>query len=148
VRTRPHGWPFDFVPTGAYVPDPAAVLDSARWDRIAEELEATGELMLLLVPAATPGLGALSRRTRRAVLIGDEAGVERAAARLDDAGRVVAVVQPAATEVAALSEDPDDPEAHIGAFADLTEPVVVRGGRREGRRSVSPLLVIGLIVGA
>jgi hypothetical protein len=77
VSTRPPDRSFDFIPTGPYVPDPAGVLDSPRWPRLAADLRGSDCLLMLYVPAGTPGLGALSRRARRAVLIGDAAGPRR-----------------------------------------------------------------------
>jgi hypothetical protein len=95
VSARPEGYDFDFVPAGAYVPDPEAVLDNPRWDRIAPELHVSGALLLLYVPVDTPGLRALSRRIGRAVLLGDGRQTMRMANRLDSSCRVVASVEPA-----------------------------------------------------
>jgi hypothetical protein len=93
VVTRPEGYSFDFIPAGAYVPDPAGVLDSPRWDRIARELEERGWVLLLFVPAGTPGLGALSRRAGGALLLGAPGHLDRAASRLDPSCEVVGVVE-------------------------------------------------------
>jgi hypothetical protein len=108
---------FRFIPSGPYVPDPAAVLDNPRWDRIRAELRTSGAMMLVYVPAGTPGLGALSRRLGSAILISTEQGASRASARLDRHCNMVGRVEPdelpplepipvAATEEVALSEPP------------------------------------------
>lgn len=111
VSARPEGRDFDFIAAGAYVPDPEAVLDSPRWDRISPELHVSGSLMLLFVPVGTPGLRALSHRIGRAVLLGDDRQTMRMASRLDASCRVIGSVEPA------TSEDPaaPDPESAPGA---------------------------------
>jgi hypothetical protein len=92
VATTPADHAFQFVAPGAYIPDPEGVLSSARWDRVAAEADAAGALMLVFVPATTPGLGALSRRIGRAVVLGDGTDAERTARRLDRSCRIVATV--------------------------------------------------------
>lgn len=137
--------PFDFVSTGAYVPEPRAVLDSPRWEGIADEVRASDSLLLLFVPASTPGVGPLSRRVPRAVIVGDEPGVERVKERLDRSCEVLSVVHPPewALEAAARKG-----EAVGGAASEeraLSEPPVFRPERRK-RPLVSPLLLIALLV--
>lgn len=149
VRTRPDTRSFDFVPPGPYVPDPRAVLESSRWDRIARSLEAEGERLFVFVPADTPGLGMLSKRVGAAVLIGDPRSVERSASRLDPSCEVLAVVEPAyALAPDRLSAEagaaPDPASATIFDEPDLTEPVVFRSDRKS-RRIVSPVLLLLLI---
>jgi hypothetical protein len=140
VRTRPPGWSFDFIPMGAYVPDPAAVLESARWSRISAGLAADDARLFLFLPASSPGIGLLSKRAGQAVLLGDPAGVARAAERLDRTCEVVAVVEPSLAEaIPSLMDEPlarDEPE--------LSEPPVFRAEEPEPRR-VSPLLLILLV---
>jgi hypothetical protein len=135
VARRPDGYAFDFVPAGAYVPDPAGVLDSPRWGGIAAELQATKALLLLYVPALTPGVGALSRRLGRAVIIGTESEASRAAARLDRGCRVLATVPPQPGPESgvdpAISEEPR-----------LTEPVVLR---KERSVRATPLRLASLL---
>lgn len=148
VRTRPEGYAFDFVPTGAYVPDPAAVLDSSGWDRLATELGGAGTLLMLFVPAATSGLGALSRRIGRAVIIAGDEGVDRVQERLDPRCDVLGVVDPSGADTRAAPTEPAPVEAEVGADpagTSLSEPVVFRGegGRR---RLVSPLLLVLLVL--
>lgn len=149
VRTRPDTWSFDFVPMGAYVPDPSAVLESSRWASISATLREDGERLFLFVPAGSPGLGILSRRVGEAVLIGDAESVERAVGKLDPSCEILAVVEPLSSmapdrlvgEAGAAAEGEastifDDPE--------LTEPVVFRGGRKV-QRAISPVLLILLV---
>jgi hypothetical protein len=127
VSTRPEDHAFEFVAPGAYITDPEGVLSSAGWDRVAAEAEGAGALMLVFVPAGTPGLGALSRRIGRAVVLGDGTDAERAARRLDRSCRIVATVpvgRPApppaavpAAESPADGYDEEDPGPSL-----LTEP--------------------------
>jgi cell division septation protein DedD len=150
VMTRPDTRRFDFVPAGAYVPEPEAILRSPRWDHLADDL-APSTLMLVFVPWDSPGLEALSRRAGAAILLGDARGVDRSADALDPACEVVAVVEPA------LAMAPDRLAAEAGErhtvdaatiFDDpeLTEPVVFRSDRR--RRRLLPILLGILLVAA
>lgn len=146
VRTRPDTRSFDFIPIGAFVPDPSAVLESTRWDRISRSLRAEGARMLVFIPADSPGLGILSRRVGEAVLLGDARSVERSRTRLDPSCRVVAVVEPASTmapdRLAAEAGTTADPEATtIFDEPKLTEPVIFRADR-PSRRAPSPILLL------
>jgi hypothetical protein len=155
VETTPPGAEFSFVPAGAYVPDPARVLDSARWDRIAREAAEAGSLILLFVPAATPGLGALSRRVRRAILIGRPGDQPRLAGRLDPECEVLAVMEPPPPPEP-VEEAPGDPVAGAvvpasgeAARTELLEPVVIRPVERSRRPiRVALLLALALALGA
>lgn len=142
VRTRPSSVSFDFIPVGAYVPEPAAVLESSRWNRIARELVSEGARMFVFVPGDSPGLGLLSKRAGQAVLIGDAESTARAAARLDPSCEVEAVVDPTG---AAGAVPPAEEVAH--EESELSEPVVFRADRRS-RRAVSPVLLILLVAAA
>ena len=138
VSTRPAGRSFQFVPGGAYVPDPGAVLDSRGWARLGTELRTAGAVMLLYIPASTPGVGALSRRVRRAVLIGGKAEAERARSRLDRDCLVLGRIEPEPAPAPAGSW----PAARAD---DLNEPPVVRAGEK-ARSPVGPVLLVLLIL--
>jgi hypothetical protein len=145
VARRPADRSFDFVPAGAYAPDPAGVLDSPRWGRIAAELKASGALLMLYVPAQTPGLGALSRRVGRAVVIGRERDAVRAVGRLDRGCRVLATVEPESAAVAPPPEPAGDLEE-----APLTEPLVLRNEKsaRATPLRLALLLALAVVLGA
>lgn len=147
VAVRPSSRHFAFAPAGAYSPDPAEVLQSPRWDRIAEELTGDDALLLVFLPAAAPGARQLSRRVRRAIVLGDDRAVERAAARLDATCRIVAVVDPTPPVVTPEAAPPtagaETPVPARGRrVPELDEPIVIRPERR--RRQVSPVLLIVL----
>lgn len=150
VRTRPDTRTFDFVPTGPYVPDPSAVLESSRWDSIARSLREAGERLFVFIPADSPGLGILSRRVGEALLIGDARSIERAVTKLDPACEVLAVVEPvspmAPARLAAQAGTATEPAAAtIFDDPDLSEPVVLRSD--EKRRSLLfPLLLVLLLI--
>jgi hypothetical protein len=153
VRVRPEGRRFDFIPPGAYAPDPAAVLSSDRWARVRRELEDEGARMLLVVPADAPGLGILSQRLGEVVLIGDAEAADGILPRLHRTCRVAAVITPTPPpEPAAIAaEGPGEPEMEPNASTaiepeaqaepDLSEPAVFRTHRR-GTRRVSPVLLV------
>jgi hypothetical protein len=156
VETIPPGAEFSFVPAGAYAPDPARVLDSPRWDRIAREVAEAGSLILLFIPAPTPGLGALSRRVRRAILIGRAGDHPRLAARLDPECEILAAVEPppppepveewggesAATPAVASPAPPP-------RGAELSEPPVIQPAARSRRPvRIALLLALALALGA
>jgi hypothetical protein len=158
VANRPAGHAFDFIPAGAYVPDPAGVMDSARWGRIATEVAATGSLLLLFVPAATPGVGALSRRIGRALVLADDQGAARVAARLDRDCEVLATVAPDVRRAASLdaveftdvtSLEPLEPLEPLGPPID--EPIVFRNEpsarAAPARLALLAALTVGLAVG-
>jgi hypothetical protein len=132
VKARPEGHSFEFVPPGAYVPEPSAVLESSGWDHVEWELKSHSSLMILFVPASTPGLGILSARAGRAILIGDHDDATRMRPRLDPSCRVLAIVSPVREPAAAV--EPAEP-----VDSTLTEPLVVRD-EVEGPRRLSPLL--------
>lgn len=140
VTVRPEGRSFELAPAGAYAPDPAEVLQSPRWARIAEELPSADALLLVFVPAAAAGSRALSGRVGQALIIGDDRAVERAILRLDAECEVVGTVEPAAEPGAAAREQPAQP---YFAAPDLTEPVVIRQQRKA--RKTSPVLLLALL---
>ncbi|MFW5952445.1 MAG: SPOR domain-containing protein, partial [Gemmatimonadota bacterium] len=136
---------FEFIPVGAYVPEPGAVLESPRWDTIGETVRSEGAGLLLFVSADTPGLGILSGRIGRAVVLGGEREANRVAARLAPSCRIVGVAEsvgdperPPAVDAAA------EAEAASSEAAELSEPVVFRSDR-ESRRRISPILLILLL---
>jgi hypothetical protein len=133
VASRPAGHGFDFVSAGAYVPDPVGVMDSVRWDRIGAEARSTGSLILLFVPAATPGLGALSRRIGQAILIAGDQDLGRVVGRLDTTCEVLGTIPPRAAAPAGLEAAPV--VAAPGYDAQLTEPLVFRSQRPTRSRS-------------
>lgn len=146
VRVRPEAHSFDFIPAGAYVPDPAGVLSSDQWRRVARTVEAEGGRLLLFISADAPGLGILSQRVGEAVLMGDARAVERIRQRVHPSCRVLAVVEPTstmgpgrATGAAVAASSPDT--ASRFDEPDLTEPVVFRSDRK-GQRAVSWVLII------
>lgn len=147
VRSQAAGRAFDFIPVGAYVPDPQAVLESPQWERVAGSLRTDDEKLLLFVPADSPGLGILSRRIGEAVVVGDARSADKTAMRLDPSCRVLAVVEPAVSKAAAAALAASDETAGAGAEGgmhsepELTEPVVFRSDRKS-RRTVSPILLV------
>ncbi len=152
VRVRPDTYHFDFVPTGAFVPDPAAVLASERWDGIAGELRHEHATLLLYVPVGTPGLPPLSRRIGRALVVGDARVAERVIGRLDPACRIVGIVEPERREdfdgnaiPAAVAGDAPADAAAATAERELSEPPLLQV-EEERRRRVSPFLVVLLLI--
>ncbi|HUG41354.1 MAG TPA: SPOR domain-containing protein [Longimicrobiales bacterium] len=149
IAVRPEAFAFDFAPAGAYAPDPAEVLQSPRWDRIAEELTGDGALLMVFVPAAAPGARELSRRIGRAVVLGNDAAAARAMGRLDPACAILGALDPAPTPV----QEPEGVPAPAESVArgaprapgrpDLTEPVVIRKPRKQ--RNYTPLVLLGLL---
>ena len=165
VRRRPSGRHFDFVPTGAYVPEPESVLDSSRWDRIAADLRGAGTMLMLFTTAGTPGIGSLSRRIGRAVVLDDGSGLERLTTRLDETCEVLAVVQPAGVGAAgapaaaaagageaapvageAAEVGPGEESTPFSEEPDLSEPPILRDQPKS--RRVSPVLLVALAIAA
>jgi cell division septation protein DedD len=147
VMVRPDTRNFDFLPAGPYVPDPASILRSPRWDRLAEEVGDDGALLLVFAPADAPGLDALSARAGAAILVGDPRGVDRAEGALDPSCAVVAVVEPesplAPARLSAQAGVAGEMDATIFDDPVLMEPVVFRSDKR--RRQLGPLLWILLV---
>ena len=150
VVTRPDTRAFEFVPTGPYVPDPEAILRSDRWETVVHELETEAGILLVFVPAGTPGLDALSRRVGRAVLVGDAMSADRSASALDPSCEVVAVLEPAGpmapARLAAAAGDAGEVDATIFDDPKLTEPVIFRGGTVEEGTSTRLWVLVALSV--
>lgn len=142
VTTRPEDRAFDFIPTGPYVPDAEAILRSARWNRIGEELRAESRVMLVFVPADLPGVDTLSRRAGRAIVVAGPEGVDRAEAALDPECEVAAIVEP--TAAVPVGGEAAGPDASVYDPPELTEPLVFR--EEPEPRGVSPLLWVVLAV--
>lgn len=152
VANRPAAHAFDFIPAGAYVPDPAGVMDSARWGQIATEVAATGSLLLVFVPAATPGVGALSRRIGRAIVIADDQGAARVAARLDRDCQVLATVAPDVRRAPSLDDvDFTDVTPLEPLGPPIDEPIVFRNEpsarAAPARLALLGALTVGLAIG-
>ncbi len=148
VMTRPDTRRFDFIPAGAYVPEPESIFRSPRWDRLSDELDADATLLMVFATADSPGLDAVSARAGSAILVGDPRGVDRAAAALDPSCDVVAVVEPASSlapdRLAAEAGEAGALDATIFDDPALMEPVVFRSDKR--RRRLAPLLWVLLVV--
>lgn len=156
---------FRFLSPGLYVPDPKALLEDPRWERLVfshAEHEAT---LLAWVPFDAPGLDALARRVGKAIILAGADEGARIAAALPSNCSVLAVLHrpddPAAARAAQAASvlpwtprarsaprgaPPVDPVAGDPASEDelLTVPTFVR--RRPMRRSTSRVLMLLLFV--
>ena len=69
VRRVVAGRPFEFIPAGLYVPDPASVLEHGAWSRLLEDTLAAGRRLVVYAPAAAAGISALAARMPSTVLL-------------------------------------------------------------------------------
>ncbi len=95
VTLRPAGEPFDFVPAGAFAPDPAAVLDSDAWLRLLALIHADGATLLAFVRTDTAGLDALAARIPSVMVLADPERMTAVVAHLPESIVVHGVIRPA-----------------------------------------------------
>lgn len=97
VRRVVEGYPFEFIPAGAYVLDPEGVMRHGAWSRLREDTLAMGRRLMVYAAAGAPGVEALAERIGAIVLLAaedDEVDPERFSADLR------AVLRPAADAAA------------------------------------------------
>lgn len=95
------GRTFYFAPAGAYVPDPEALLSHPRWERLIGGFVEAEAVLILYVPADTPGLDALARRAGHAVILAGADEADAVAGTLPDACGIDAVLTPPEPDAAA-----------------------------------------------
>jgi hypothetical protein len=98
---------FRYLPAGAYIPDPAAILRSPGWDHIIAQFSEDQATLLAYLPAASEGGEDLIRRLGRAIVLADPEEVPALEASLAGACTVEAVLSPfspSTTEIAVPEE--------------------------------------------
>ncbi|HLU24656.1 MAG TPA: SPOR domain-containing protein [Longimicrobiales bacterium] len=104
---------FRFVPPGAYAPDPEELIQHPRWAALIREAETAGQCLLLYTPAPGPGLAHLVSLCGAAIVLATESDRRDLEAAFPDGPRVVAVLAPPGSDVAAAgmetAEGAEDP---------------------------------------
>ena len=95
VRRTVEGRPFEFIPAGVYVPDPAGVLRHGAWTGLLEETLAAGRRLMVYAPATAEGVAELAQRIGAVVLLAAADGDLRTGVPNAD---VRAVLSPAGSE--------------------------------------------------
>ncbi len=98
VRRTVEGYPFEFIPAGAYVLDPEGVMRHGAWSRLLEDTLSIGRRLMVYATAGAPGVDTLAERVGAVVLLAaadDEVDPEQFSADLRG------VLQPSATGAAA-----------------------------------------------
>lgn len=140
-----------FLPTGAYIPDPAELLADPMWEQLLAQLDEEQTCFLASLPVDTPGAERLARRFDKVVVLIEQAEGDAARVIAGDPERdfelvlyppVEAEPVPAAetgVELAAERELAREEEAPLHE-----PPPMPRAPRR--RRGVSPVLWLLLLV--
>lgn len=132
---------FYFAPAGAYVPDERELLTHPRWTRLLDGFGEAEALLLVVVPADTPGLDGLARRVGRAIVLADEAEADAVAGSLPDECAVDGVLHPPAA--------PAQPEPEPTFDAAPSEDELIRElaeTRRRSQRRRWVFAAVGLLV--
>lgn len=109
---------FRYLPAGAYIPDPAAILRSPGWDHIIAQFSEDQATLLAYLPAAAAGGEELIRRLGRAIVLADPEEIPALEARLAGTCSVEAVLSPPA---------PFAPVPEVAASAEATEEFAAAG---------------------
>ncbi|HEX7089245.1 MAG TPA: SPOR domain-containing protein [Longimicrobiales bacterium] len=141
---EPTGWPFAFVPAGAYVPDPTEILAHARWDSVLREQAASGLLPVALAPAEADGVEALARRMGAAVVLGAPGEAEAVMAALPAGCAVLATLRPAARAHAGVGESTEAPDP----IAEIMAQVARQSGEAARKASLARQTLVPLALGA
>ena len=127
VTLTPAGESFEFVPCGAYAPDPPDLMGHSGWVRLLAELGTRNALMLVYAPLGAPGLDTLADRIPSVLVLADEMEMAPTVAQLPETISVEGVIRP-------LAPRPPEPAATIEPAVDaapsdeLVEPEPVEHG--------------------
>lgn len=94
VRRTIPGRPFEFIPAGVYVPDPAGVLRHGAWTGLLEESLAAGRRLMVYAPATADGVAELAERIGAVVLLAGADGDSRTSPPNADLRAVLTPHQP------------------------------------------------------
>jgi hypothetical protein len=94
VTLQPAGEPFEFVPAGAFAPEPEQLMAHPGWSRLLTELSARNALLLAWAPLGAPGLDEFAARVSSVVILADDPDITPTVALLPDAIRVEGVIKP------------------------------------------------------
>jgi len=95
----------DFLPAGAYAPDPAATLAAPGWSQVVGDVAARGATLLAYVPADAGGLDGLLRHVGAVLLLAEADEWQGVGERLSHPYAVIGVLTPAA-EVETMEPEP------------------------------------------
>jgi hypothetical protein len=95
VTLAPAGESFEFVPCGAYAPDPPDLMGHAGWARLLSELATRNALLLAYAPLGVPGLDTLADRISSVLVLAGEMEMAPTVAQLPETISVEGVVRPA-----------------------------------------------------
>jgi hypothetical protein len=95
VTVLPAGQTFEFVPAGAFAPDPAALRSDPAWGRMLAEMASRNTLFLGYTPFDSPGLDRLVERIPSVVILAETEEASRTVARLPEEIRIEALIRPA-----------------------------------------------------
>jgi len=95
VTVLPAGQTFEFVPAGAFTPDPAALRADPAWGRMLAEMASRNTLFLGYTPFDAPGLDRLVERIPSVVILAETEEASRTAAWLPEEIRIEALIRPA-----------------------------------------------------
>jgi hypothetical protein len=96
VTLQPAGEPFEFVPAGAFAPEPDQLMSHPGWGRLLSELTARNALLLAWAPLGASGLDDFAARVASVVILADDIDVTPTVAMLPEATRVEGVIKPPA----------------------------------------------------
>jgi len=96
VTIRAAGEPFEFVPAGAFAPEPEQLMSHPGWSRLLAELSARNALLLAWAPLGARGLDDFAGRVSSVVILADDPDVTPTVALLPETIRVEGVIKPPA----------------------------------------------------
>lgn len=145
IAHQPPGHGFYFAPRGAHLPDPREVLSHDRWTHLVARFSRASSLLMIYVPADTPGLELLARRVGRAVLLAAPDELSELADALPGECSVGAVLRPAsaAESEAAMAVSPDEPAGAVHEDRLIQELVA---SQRRARRRRWLFAFVGMLV--
>lgn len=96
VTLQPAAEPFEFVPAGAFAPDPAELMAHGAWPRIFAELATRNAILLAYAPIGAAGLDSIAERISAVIILAGPDEVTQTVAVLPETIRVEGVIRPAA----------------------------------------------------
>lgn len=160
VRVVP-GRGFRYLPAGAYIPEPVAILRSPGWDHILGQFREDSATLLAYLPLDSEGGEELARRLGRAIVLASPEEAAALATRVSEICSVEAVLSPpdptaivadqVAEEPEEAGEDPVQPEESAAEElsldeVSLTEPPLIPRRHRRSRGGMAVVLRVLLPV--